>query len=84
MLSLYINGELDVSVKKDGEIANPGDPLSLGKYGAETYIGGTDEVFIYDRALSTEELKELLKGFESAFSVDPSEKLATKWATLKM
>ena len=81
---LYINGELDVSVKKDGEIANPGDPLSLGKYGAETYIGGIDEVFIYDRALSTEELKELLKGFESAFSVDPSEKLATKWATLKM
>jgi len=84
MLSLYINGELDVNVKKDGKIANPGDPLGLGKYGAETYIGGMDEVFIYDRALSAEELKELLKGFESAFSVDPSEKLATKWATLKM
>ena len=83
MLSLYINGKLDVSIKKDGKIANPGDPLGLGKYGGETYIGGIDEVFLYDRALSAVELKELLKGFESAFAVDPSYRLTTRWATLK-
>ena len=62
MLSLYINGKLDVSIKKDGKISNPGDPLGLGKYGGETYIGGIDEVFLYDRALSAGELKELLEG----------------------
>ena len=46
-------------------------------------IGGIDEVFLYDRALSAGELKELLKGFESAFAVDPSYRLTTRWATLK-
>ena len=83
MLSLYINGKLDVSIKKEGKIANPGDPLGLGKYSGETYIGGIDEVFLYGRALSADELKELLKGFESALAVDPSYRLTTRWAILK-
>ncbi|MFP6721497.1 MAG: LamG domain-containing protein [Candidatus Poribacteria bacterium] len=83
MLSLYINGKLDVSVKKEGKISNPGNPLGLGKYGGETYVGGMDEVFLYDRALSTDELEAIMKSFEVAFAVESRSKLATCWASLK-
>ena len=83
MLSLYIDGKLDISVKKTGKIENPGNPLGLGKYGGETYIGGMDEVFLYDRALSTDELEAIMKSFEVAFAIESRGKLATCWASLK-
>ena len=82
-LRLYINGKLDVSEDKTGKIANPGDPLALGKYGGETYIGGMDEVFLYDRALSEDELETIMKSFEVAFAIESRGKLATCWASLK-
>ena len=82
-LRLYINGKLDVSEDKTGEIANPGDPLGLGKYGGELYVGGMDEVFLYDRALSEDELETIMKSFEVAFAIESRGKLATCWASLK-
>ena len=82
-LRLYINGKLDVSEDKTGEIANPGEPLGLGKYGGELYVGGMDEVFLYDRALSEDELETIMKSFEVAFAIESRGKLATCWASLK-
>ncbi len=82
-LRLYINGKLDVSEDWTGKIANPGNPLGLGKYGGETYVGGMDEVFLYDRALSTDELEAIMKSFEVAFAIESRGKLATCWASLK-
>ena len=83
MISLYINGVLDVSVKKTGKVMQVKDPLHLGKFGGETYVCGMDEVFLYDRALSVDELKAMMKGFSLATAVDSRDKLATCWASLK-
>ena len=83
MISLYINGVLDVSVKKTGKVMQVKDPLHLGKFGGETYVGGMDEVFLYDRALSEDELETIMKSFEVAFAVESGGKLATCWASLK-
>ena len=45
-------------------------------------IGKIDEVAIYDRALTLDEIKSDMEN-GVFFSVDPKEKLATKWANLK-
>jgi hypothetical protein len=82
-LNLYINGELDTTTKTTGKIARPAVPLGLGKYGGETYVGGMDEIFLFSRALSQDELKELLKGFEAASPVMPQGKLAVSWGAVK-
>ena len=81
---LYINGELDVSIPKTGKIMQVKAPLHLGKFGGETYVGGMDEVFLYNRALSADEVKATMKSFSnSATAVDSRDKLATCWASLK-
>ena len=80
---LYINGMLDVSIPKTGKVMQVKVPLNLDKYGGETYVGGMDEVFLYNRALSADELKAMMKSFSIATAVDSREKLATCWASLK-
>ncbi|HIN28358.1 TPA: LamG domain-containing protein [Candidatus Poribacteria bacterium] len=82
-IHLYINGELDVSSPKEGKVTQVAVPLGLGKYGGETYVGGMDEVFLYNRALSVDELKTIMKSFDVALTVSSRDKLATCWASLK-
>jgi len=83
--SLYINGELDTTVNKTGKIDTPANPLGLGKYSSETYIGGLDELFLFNRALSQTEIKDLMKGYKSALAVESAEsKLATVWGNIKV
>jgi len=72
-----------VSIPKTGKVMQVKVPLNLGKYGGETYVGGMDEVFLYNRALSADELKAMMKSFSIATAVDSREKLATCWASLK-
>lgn len=83
VLQLYVNGEKDTAANMTGKIGRPGNPLGLGKYSAETYIGGIDEVFLYNRALSQTEIKQLMNGWSSALAVRAAGKLATLWALLK-
>ncbi len=45
-----------------GGLVSPGSPLQL-KYGPEAYNGAIDEVAIFSRALSGDEIKELMLGF---------------------
>ena len=48
------------------------------------FLGLIDEVRIWNRALSEEEvIAEMESGFQSSTAVDPREKLATTWATIK-
>lgn len=81
--NLYINGELDTSVSRTGKIDRPANALGLGKYSTETYIGGLDEIFLFNRALSQKEIKDLMKGYKSAMAVTLDSKLATAWGNLK-
>jgi len=41
-----------------------------------------DEVMVWDRALSEDDIKQSMEDL-SAFAVDPADKLATTWASVK-
>jgi hypothetical protein len=91
-MKLYINGVeegelLDSGGGKidgswTGDIQTPGDQLQL-KYGSETYIGGMDEIVIFNRALDADEIKSLAEGWEAAISVDSQGKLSSTWGAVK-
>jgi len=81
--SLYINGELDATAAKTGKIDTPANALGLGKYSSETYIGGLDEIFLFNRALSQKEIKDFMKGYKSALAVGSKDKLSVTWGKLK-
>ena len=58
----YINGELVKSKTGFTEIVSGSHNLRIGVHGAENYFNGLiDEVRIYNRALSEEEIKQLYK-----------------------
>ena len=76
-VEMYVNGEPESEVgfltrggdeidpELDGEILlGEGNPLQL-KYAPETYFGGIDEVVLLNRALSQEEIQDLMGGFEN-------------------
>lgn len=83
VLQMYVNGEKDTAANMTGKIGRVANPLGLGKYGGETYVGGVDEAFLYKRALTQAEIKKLMNGWTSALAVEPSGKLATLWAGMK-
>jgi hypothetical protein len=81
VMEMYINGipesifgTLDASGAEwvpewAGEL-NPGDPLQL-KFGPEAFTGAMDEVMILNRALSIEEIFEILPGWDSLVPTPP-------------
>ena len=84
----WINGE------NVGEYAgHPNPPGSadtanvfIGKTheGSREFMGLIDEVRIWNRALSEDEVvKQMEKGFDELFPVDPRQKLATTWGIIK-
>jgi len=89
---LYINGVAEKELLTDagaafdgkwtGKIATPGDILQL-KYGSETYTGGMDEIVLFSRALSADEIKQLMRGWESLKAVESKDKLAVTWGSIK-
>ncbi|GIX08241.1 MAG: hypothetical protein KatS3mg115_2644 [Candidatus Poribacteria bacterium] len=92
-MRLYIDGVEEAELRTDanaqtdgawgGTIGQPGDILQL-KYGSETFIGGMDEIVIFSRALSADEIEALTLGWEKALPVQPRGKLATAWGSLKV
>lgn len=90
-LSFYVNGELDgeVEVKNYGSLDND-LPVVIGAAIAHDGIrearlsqyfpGMIDDVRLWSRALSPEELKANMEGF----AVEPAGKLATIWGEIKV
>ena len=92
-MKLYINGVEEKELKTDGnanfngewtgKIGVPADALQL-KYGAESYTGGMDEIFLFNRALKQSEINDMMKGYKAALAViSAKEKLAYVWGGLK-
>ncbi len=85
MIRQYIDGELDVEYTPPaGKINSVDVVFRIGK--SQTGLAGTvclvDEVAIYNRALSEDEInQDMNKGV--AYAVSPGGKLATTWANLK-
>ena len=81
----YIDSKLDASLDAAaGKITSQKVELHIGQAqtGLPSMIGKIDEVAIYDRALTLDEIKSDMEN-GVFFAVDPKEKLATKWANLK-
>ena len=82
-LSLYVDGELDVEKEVEGSIDNE-DVIQIGGWGgAENLIGIVDEAFIANVALTQEEIKSIMEGWEKAMVVSSAGKLATAWGKIK-
>lgn len=86
-MRLYIDGKLDGEAPTGGKlVANGEDPLWIGaRPGNVAATGVIDEVGFFTRALSEDELKDVMtKGLIAPSSVSPASKLASTWAKLKV
>ena len=59
MLKLYMDGVLDVQIKAAGPLATGDSPVIIGRLDTFAFKGSMDDVRIYSRALSAEEVKAL-------------------------
>lgn len=84
----YLDGEMAGKIAKSGKIdATTGD-LVIGRdnrSGCDTRKCGQtiDEVMIWSRVLSEDEVKQIMAGGKLAFAVDASGKLASSWGYVK-
>lgn len=83
-IRFYINGELDVESDWGG---NPGvlDPGKIGSWDNQRHWEGLfDEFVVFNTVVSEADIKSLMNnGLESGLAVDPKEKLAATWGSLK-
>ncbi len=85
-IRFYVNGEQDPDVldQKGPGRSTPGKPLRVG--GEDNaccprfFVGSLDDLAIANYALTEDELAALIT---EALAVEPSAKLATRWAALK-
>jgi hypothetical protein len=82
---MYVNGEV---VKETNFMETDGaiETFYVGGDGmSENYTGAIDEVSVWNRDLSEDEIKTLYtEGVEAFLSVDPADKLATTWSKIKI
>jgi hypothetical protein len=92
VMKLYVNGVEEGELKTDagadfngewaGDVGTPADTLQL-KYSSESLTGGMDEAVLLNRALTANEINDLMAGALSTSAVDAYAKLATTWAAIK-
>lgn len=84
---IYINGEPEPAITGAGVIDVENEPsLDIGyrrTSAASWYIGGLDELFVFNRVIDEKEIKEIMKGFADMLSVEPMDKTATTWGHIK-
>ena len=80
----YINGELDAEHDWGG---NPGvlDPGRIGDWGgSRQWQGLFDEFIIFNTVLSEDDINSVMNdGIASGLAVDPKEKIAVTWGSIK-
>ncbi len=83
---IYVNGDLDDAIAGGGVIDVSAEPsLDIGYRSSSAssyYAGYVDDVFIFNRVLSQQEVADQMGGF-SETSVEPGGKAATAWGALK-
>jgi hypothetical protein len=93
-MRIYVNGALEENASPNQAPSGTIDPASkdgifIGKdYGVDSpnwFVGTVDEVAIYNRALTEEEVKDLYEGKvkKRIAAVEPSDKLVTTWSSIK-
>ena len=81
ILQFYVDGSL-ASEEEDTtkDLTNP-EPLVMGRHYTNLYYDGiVDELMLWRRALSGDEIQQAMEG---SIAVDPGQKLSVTWAKLK-
>lgn len=79
---LYVDGELEKEQNYNGPMTTGGSETEIGKAGDGGFVGIIDEVMIYSKALSADEVEQIFEA--EGLPVQPQGKLATRWAEIKM
>jgi len=79
---LYLDGVQVIEGPFSGPISSIGPETDIGHASDGGFVGAIDEVAIYDRALTE---NEVIQNFKSTrfFAVDAYDKLATTWGNIK-
>ena len=81
-LLLYVDGKLESEVGYNGPMATKGTTTEIGNAKADGgFIGIIDEVLIYNRAVTANEVKQLFTA--QGLPVHPKNRLATRWGQIK-
>ena len=88
-LAVYIDGKLQAKANRSvgGDIDHSKNPVVIGRDNRADYLTSrnmdciVDEVRIWNRVLSENEIEEAMKG--NILSIEPAGKLATTWANIK-
>lgn len=86
MASLYVNGEIVGEAAIPGALKTIDDPLRIAQdcdRPNNVFAGMIDEVRLWNRALSTDDINVLKDLDATATPVDPLGKLSTTWGSLK-
>lgn len=83
MMRLFVDGKLDTEEQYSGKVNVNANSLTIGKYSGETFIGAMDEVALYDRALTEDEVNILMGGWNTKLSVQPKCQFAITWGRIK-
>ena len=84
----YLNGKIDNTKQMDSDnpvVASPSH-FRIGNWvlGSRGWNGIVDEAFIFERALSEEEIRSIMReGLTRARPVNPNDKVATSWGRIK-
>jgi hypothetical protein len=81
-LLLYIDAQLESEIDFTDTIVSTGTETEIGAAVDGFFMGMIDEVLIYDKALSGEEIQQNFQTTVTA--VDSMGKLATRWAEIKV
>ncbi|MFC1714771.1 LamG domain-containing protein [Candidatus Poribacteria bacterium] len=80
----YVNGIKGLDMPWVGAIGHVNVPLNMGAHSGMTFTGMLDEVAIYSRALTDEEILDTMEnGHIIAGAVRPMDKLSSTWGRLK-
>lgn len=79
---IYINGELAKETDFQ-ETRGANETYRLGGEGGEGYGGAIDDAAVFSRNLSENEIAALGDGLDASLSVEPNDKLTTRWGKIK-
>ncbi len=85
-VKIYIDGELSNELNASAAIATTSDVLTIGansNASSNRFDGVIDEVGIFNRALTPDEVKTVMNGYEKMLAVDLRDKLPIMWGMLK-
>ena len=85
-VKIYVDGEVTHEQDSNNPVAPAGatSQVQIGTWAGEAWPGIVDEVRLWNRVLSDDEMKQSMEmGADELLAVNPKDKLATSWGQIK-